>query len=96
MSVKLRLTRTGAKNAPQYRVVATDSRSPRDGRFIEILGHYNPTRFPDSISLEEERILHWLRCGAIPSQAVKKLLKVRGIKPQISQTTDNPVGGEMS
>jgi len=80
MSVKLRLTRTGAKNNPHFRVVAADSRAPRDGRFIEILGHFDPARYPDSVSLKEDRVLHWLRCGAIPSPSVKKLLKAKGIK----------------
>ena len=79
MPVKLRLTRKGSKHNPHYRVVAADSRSPRDGRFIEILGHYDPGRFPESVTLNSERIALWLDKGAVPTPAVKKLMKVKGI-----------------
>jgi small subunit ribosomal protein S16 len=79
MAVKIRLTRVGARNNPMWRVVATDKRSPRDGRFLEVLGHYNAQTDPSTIELNEERVRHWLRQGAQPSQAVKHLLKAKGI-----------------
>jgi small subunit ribosomal protein S16 len=75
MSVKLRLARGGAKKAPFYRLVATNSRSPRNGRFIEQLGVYDPTREPVELRLNEERIDHWLKVGAQPSQTVSELIK---------------------
>jgi len=77
--VKIRLTRVGATNNPIWRVVATDQRSPRDGRFIEVLGHYNPQTEPSTIELDEERVRDWLARGAQPSNTVKNLLKVKGI-----------------
>ena len=79
MAVKLRLTRMGAKKKPHYRVVAAEAAKARDGRFIEILGHYNPRDYPDSIVLKEDRIKDWLEKGAQPSNAVKKLLAVKGL-----------------
>ncbi len=79
MSVKIRLTRTGAKKAPTYRVVVADSRSPRDGRFIEEIGHYNPRREPVEIVINEERAKVWLKNGAQPTETVKALLKKSGI-----------------
>ena len=79
MAVKIRLTRVGARNNPIWRVVATDGRSPRDGRFLEVLGHYNPQTEPSTIELNEERVRSWLGKGAQPSSTVKKLLKARGI-----------------
>ena len=69
----------GARNNPIWRVVATDQRSPRDGRFIEVLGHYNPQTDPSTIELDGERVRSWLRQGAQPSDAVRKLLKAKGI-----------------
>jgi small subunit ribosomal protein S16 len=72
--VKLRLTRVGKKKQPSYRLVAAPSRSPRDGRFIEILGHYNPLTDPPTVVFKEERILHWLKEGAQPTESVQKLL----------------------
>ena len=75
MSVKIRLTRTGAKKAPTYRVIVADSRSPRDGRFIEELGHYNPRTEPVEIVINEERAKVWLKNGAQPTETVKSLLK---------------------
>ena len=77
--VKLRLTRVGKKKQPSYRLVAAPSRSPRDGRFIEILGHYNPLTNPPSVVLKEERIIHWLKEGAQPSESVKKIFITAGI-----------------
>ena len=79
MAVTLRLTRKGAKKKPYYRVVAAEKTKARDGRFIEILGHYNPREYPDSIVLKEDRILDWLGKGAQPSDAVKKLLAQKGL-----------------
>ena len=79
MSVKMRLTRTGAKKAPTYRVVVADSRSPRDGRFIEEIGHYNPRTEPVQIVINEERAKVWLKNGAQPTETVKALLKKSGI-----------------
>ena len=79
MAVKLRLTRVGSKKNPIYRIVAADSRSPRDGRFIEIVGRYNPQTEPSTIELDEDRVKDWLGKGAQPSDSVAKLLKIRGI-----------------
>ena len=72
--VKLRLTRVGKKKQPSYRLVAAPSRMPRDGRFIEILGHYNPLTNPPTVVFKEERIMHWLKEGAQPTESVQKLL----------------------
>lgn len=73
--VKIRLRRTGAKKKPSYRVVIADSRSPRDGRFIEIVGHYNPRTQPVTVNLHEDRVLHWLGIGAQPTDTVRRLLE---------------------
>lgn len=77
--VKLRLTRVGKKKQPSYRLVAANSRSPRDGRFIEILGHYNPLTDPPTVVFKEEKILEWLKKGAQPTEAVKQLLITGGL-----------------
>ncbi|MGE5691614.1 MAG: 30S ribosomal protein S16 [Pseudomonadota bacterium] len=79
MAVKLRLTRVGSKKNPIYRVVAADSRSPRDGKFIEILGRYNPQTEPSTIDLDEDKVKDWLSKGAQPTEPVAKLLKIKGI-----------------
>jgi len=79
LAVKIRLRRMGAKKRPSYRFVATDSRMPRDGRFIEILGHYNPIEKPPSVGVKEERIYFWLKQGAIPSDTVNSLFKQIGL-----------------
>ena len=79
MAVKLRLKRMGAKKRPYYRVVAADSRSPRDGRFIETVGTYNPIMEPAEISINEEVALKWLSNGAIPTDTVRDLFKKQGI-----------------
>ena len=76
--VRLRLRRIGAKKQPSYRVVAADKESPRDGRFLEALGHYNPRTEPATIKLKEDRIFHWLNVGAQPSDAVERLFKQMG------------------
>lgn len=80
MAVALRLTRVGSKKNPVWRVVATDSRNKRDGRFIELVGRYDAQTEPSTIVLNEERIQHWLSVGAQPSDAVKKLLRAQGIQ----------------
>ena len=77
--VKIRLMRMGAKKRPFYRVVVADSRSPRDGRFIENIGKYHPLSDPSVIEIDEERALHWLGKGAQPSQPVKVLMQKIGI-----------------
>ena len=79
MAVRMRLTRVGSKKNPIYRVVVADSRSPRDGRFIEIIGRYNPQTDPSTIELDEAKVKDWLDKGAQPSDAVSKLIKVAGI-----------------
>ena len=79
MAVSMRLTRVGGKKDPQWRVVVADRRSPRDGRFIETLGRYNPQTDPSTIELDEERIKDWLSKGAQPSSTVQKLLKAKGV-----------------
>ncbi|MDA8116653.1 MAG: 30S ribosomal protein S16 [Actinomycetota bacterium] len=78
MSVKLRLVRMGKKKQPTYRVIAADARSPRDGRFIEILGSYQPRNEPATIEIDSEKALKWLRQGAQPTDRVRKLLEVTG------------------
>jgi small subunit ribosomal protein S16 len=79
MAVKLRLTRIGSKKNPIYRIVAADSRSPRDGKFIEIIGRYNPQTDPSLIEVDEEKARKWLSNGAQPTDTVSRLLKTKGI-----------------
>ena len=79
MAVKLRLTRVGSKKNPIYRIVAADSRSPRDGKFIEIIGRYNPQHDPSLIEVDEDKARKWLSNGAQPSDTVAKLLKIKGL-----------------
>ena len=79
MAVKMRLRRLGAKKAPFYRVVVADSRSPRDGRFIDEVGYYNPLTTPAEIKLDAEKAKKWLQNGAQPTETVKALLKKSGI-----------------
>ena len=79
MAVNLRLLRMGAKKAPFYRIVAADSRAPRDGRFIELLGTYDPRTNPAKVTIKEEEVLKWLNNGAQPSDTVKNLLSKEGI-----------------
>jgi small subunit ribosomal protein S16 len=75
MSVRVRLTRVGSKKNPIWRVVVADQRSPRDGRFIETIGHYNPQTEPSTIVLDEARLQHWIERGAQPTNQVKQLAK---------------------
>ena len=79
MAVRLRLTRVGGRKDPVWRVVVADQRSPRDGRFIETIGHYNPQTNPSTIRLDEDRAREWLAKGAQPTDTVKKLLRTQGI-----------------
>ena len=78
MAVKLRLMRMGKKKQPTYRIVAADARSPRDGRFIEIVGTYDPRREPSAITVDNDKAIDWLNKGAQPSERVKKLLEISG------------------
>ena len=93
MAVKLRLTRVGSKKNPIYRVVAADSRSPRDGKFIEILGRYNPQFEPSLIELDEEKVRGWLANGAQPTAPVAKLLKIKGIAVACPSCSPSSHGG---
>ena len=86
MAVKIRLKRMGAKKRPFYRVVIADSRSPRDGRFIETVGTYNPISQPAEIKLDEEKILSWLGNGAQPSDTVRNLLSNAGILAKYNES----------
>jgi small subunit ribosomal protein S16 len=79
MAVRLRLTRVGGKKDPIWRIVVADQRSPRDGRVIETIGHYNAQTEPSTIRVDEERARHWLDRGAQPSDQVRKLLRIQGI-----------------
>jgi small subunit ribosomal protein S16 len=79
MAVRMRLTRVGSKKNPIYRVVVADSRSPRDGKFIEIVGRYNPQTDPSLIEFNEEKVREWLGKGAQPSNAVQRLLNAKNI-----------------
>ncbi len=88
MAVVLRLSRAGTHKAPFYHVVATDSRKPRDGRYIEDVGLYDPTQKPERIELKPERIQHWLKAGARPSQTVAMILKrAQAAKPAKPEPT---------
>lgn len=76
MSVSIRLRREGSSKRPRYRVVVADSRSPRDGRFIEVIGHYNPVTQPPTVKIDRDRASAWISKGAQPSNTVKKLIAV--------------------
>ena len=80
MAVKIRLRRMGQKKAPFYIIVVADSRSPRDGRFIDEIGYYDPTKEPSEIRVDEEAAKKWLANGAQPTQTVEKILKTAGIE----------------
>jgi len=79
MAAKIRLARVGSKKNPIYRVVVADSRSPRDGKFIEIVGRYNPQTEPSTIELDEAKVKDWISKGAQPTDSVQKLMKAKGI-----------------
>lgn len=86
MAVKLRLKRMGAKQRPFYRIVAADSRSPRDGSFIETVGTYDPIKKENNITLDEEKIVKWLNNGAQPTDTVKNILSTSGIWSKFKNT----------
>jgi len=79
LAVKIRLMRVGKKKQPTYRVVVADARSPRDGRFLEILGQYAPRQEPSLVAIDSERALHWLNAGAQPTESAAKLLQIAGV-----------------
>jgi small subunit ribosomal protein S16 len=86
--IKLRLRRTGAKKRPSYRIVAAEHSSPRDGRFIEIIGHYDPLTEPATVKVNAERAQYWLSVGAQPSETVEGLLKRAGVIPAEAPAAD--------
>ncbi len=79
MAVKLRLKRMGSKQKPFYRIVAADSRSPRDGKFLEVVGTYDPIKSENTVTIKEDRVLYWMHEGAIPTDTVRSLLSKQGI-----------------
>lgn len=83
MAVKIRLTRMGSKGKPFYRIVAADTDFPRDGRFLEILGNYDPKKNPAEIIVKEDRVRDWLAKGAKPTSTVSNLLKTKGIQASV-------------
>ena len=87
MAVRLRLTRVGRRKRPYYRVVAADSAMPRDGRFLEIVGTYDPFPHPSIVQFKEERVLHWLRHGARPSDRVSCLMRQSGLMQKFEELT---------
>jgi len=86
MAVKIRLNRMGAKKNPFYRVVVADSRAPRDGRFIEILGNYDPSKQPAAVSVDEAKVLDWMNKGAQPTDTVKNLFSKQGIMAKFAES----------
>ncbi len=86
MAVKLRLKRMGAKQRPFYRIVAADSRSPRDGRFIEVVGTYNPIPENYEVKIDEEKAMYWLNNGAIPTDTVKAIFSKQGIMKKFAES----------
>ena len=85
MAVKIRLTRMGAKKNPFYRIVVADSRSPRDGRFIEILGHYDSTKKPAVIQVDKDKAVDWMSKGAQPTDTVRSLFSKKGIMAKFDE-----------
>jgi small subunit ribosomal protein S16 len=77
--VRIRLRRIGAKRQPSYRIVAADKESPRDGRFLEILGFYNPRTEPTTLTVKEDRVFHWMKNGAKPTESVEQVFKPAGV-----------------
>ena len=88
MATKIRLKRMGAKKNPYYRMVVADARSPRDGRFIEEIGTYDPSTDPATIKIDEEKALKWLTTGAKPSDTAKSLLQKQGIMKKFAESRD--------
>lgn len=89
MAVKIRLTRMGAKKRPSYRIVATDTRSPRDGKYLELIGFYNPLSNPAEIKIDEELAMKWINNGAILTDTVKDLFKKAGIMKKVHEERKN-------
>ncbi len=85
MAVKIRLNRMGAKKNPFYRIVVADSRSPRDGRFIEVLGNYDPSQKPAVVNVDEDKVLDWMNKGAQPTDTVKNLLSKQGLMAKFAE-----------
>ena len=96
MAVKIRLMRMGKRKQPTYRVVVADSRTPRDGRFIEIIGHYGPRQDPSVINIDGDKALSWLRKGAQPTEQVQKLLTVTGVWAQFESEKGGPVDTKLA
>ena len=94
MAVKLRLKRMGAKQRPFYRIVASDSRSPRDGRFIEVVGTYNPISTPAEVKIDEEKALYWLGHGAQPTDTVRNLLSQTGVLKKFTENKNTKKEGK--
>ena len=92
MAVKLRLKRMGSKQKPFYRIIAADSRSPRDGRFIETVGTYNPIKEPAEITVKEDKVMYWLGNGAIPTDTVRALLSKQGIMKKFAESKTKKEG----
>lgn len=88
--LRIRLTRVGKKKQPAYRLVVADSRSPRDGAFVEIVGHYNPLTDPSTISVKQERVSYWLAKGAKPSDSAARILARAGSAPSTKEETATP------
>jgi small subunit ribosomal protein S16 len=90
VAVRIRLRRIGKKKQPQYRLVVADSRAPRDGRFIETIGQYNPRLEPPLIRVNEERARYWLGQGALPSDTARSLLRKSGLLEKLALPTEGP------
>ncbi|MEE8413251.1 MAG: 30S ribosomal protein S16 [Dehalococcoidales bacterium] len=88
--VKIRLRRVGTKNKPSYRLVVADSRAPRDGAFINIIGHYDPLTDPETVVIDEEKALKWLMQGAQPTETVARLLKKVGVTEKFKTIKEKP------
>jgi len=87
MSVRIRLTRKGAKKRPFYRIVATDSEAPRDGRFLEVIGYYDPLKDPAQVHIDEDKVNKWIKRGAKLSETVRSLLRKKGVSGVSTQTS---------
>lgn len=92
MAVKLRLKRMGAKQRPFYRIVAADSRFPRDGRFLEVVGTYNPITKPAEVKIDEEKAMKWLNNGAQPTETVRNILSKEGIMKKYAESKKEKAG----
>lgn len=89
MAVKIRLNRMGAKKNPFYRIVVADSRAPRDGRFIEVLGNYDPSQNPAVVNVDEEKVLDWMGKGAQPTDTVKNLFSKKGLMAKFAEVKNS-------